>query len=93
VLLNASYTFENIYSVLCDDYHATMIATQYLLAKGQRNILFLYHNHNYSGLKKLAGCKAALKSAGLPIQDKLIHYYTENKMSIHDIRDYIDAID
>jgi LacI family transcriptional regulator len=93
VLLNASYAFKKIYSVLCDDYHATLTATQYLLAKGRRNILYLYHNHNYSGLKKHAGYKAALKSAGLSIQDKLIHYYTENKMSIYDIRDYIFAID
>ena len=64
VLLNASYSYENIYSVLCDDYHATMSATQYLLENGRKNILYLYHNRNYSGLKKLAGYKDALKGAG-----------------------------
>lgn len=93
VLLNASYSYENIYSVLCDDYHATMSATQYLLEKGRRNILYLYHNRNYSGMKKLAGYKAALKALNVPVQDKLIHYYMENKMSIPDIRDYILGID
>ena len=93
VLLNASYSYENIYSVLCDDYHATMIATQYLLENGRKNILYLYHNRNYSGLKKLAGYKDALKGAGVPIQDKLIHYYVEDKMSIPDIRNYILGID
>jgi len=89
VLLNASYAGENIYSILCDDFHATQNATQYLLEQGRKNILYLYHNRNYSGLKKLAGYKAALKSAGLPVQDKLIHYYTEDKMSIPGVRDYM----
>ena len=93
ILLNASYAFENIYSVLCDDYHATLSATQYLLEKGRRSILYLYHNRNYSGLKKLAGYKAALKSMGVPVQEKLIQYYVEDKMSIPDIRDYLVALD
>ncbi len=93
VLLNASYAGENIYSVLCDDFHATMNATQYLLEQGRKEILYLYHNHNYSGLKKLAGYKAALKNAGIPVRDKLIHYYTEDKMSIPSIRDFILSLD
>lgn len=93
VLLNASYAHENIYSVLCDDYHATMSATQYLLDHGRKNVLYLYHNRNYSGLKKLAGYKAAMKSKGMPVQDKLIHYYMEDKMSIPDIRDFIVGLD
>lgn len=93
VLLNASYSYENIYSVLCDDYHATMSATQFLLEKGRRNILYLYHNRNYSGLKKLAGYKDALKGMNVPIQDKLIHYYMEDKMSIPDIRNYVLGLD
>ncbi|MBN1778204.1 MAG: LacI family DNA-binding transcriptional regulator [Clostridiales bacterium] len=93
VLLNASYANENIYSVLCDDFHATMNATQFLLEKGRRNILYLYHNRNYSGLKKLDGYKAALKNMGVPVQEKLIQYFTEDKMSIPDIRDYILGLD
>jgi LacI family transcriptional regulator len=93
VLLNASYAYGNIFSVLCDDFHATMNATQYLLEKGRRNILYLYHNRNYSGLKKLAGYKAALKNMDVPLQEKLVHYYTEDKMSIPSIRDYILALD
>ncbi len=92
VLLNASYAFENIYSVLCDDYHATMNATQYLINQGRKNVLYLYHNRNYSGLKKLSGYKAAMKNAGIPLQDKLIQFYTEDKMSIPDIRDYLRSI-
>ncbi len=93
VLLNASFAYENIYSVLCDDYHATMTATQYLLAKGRTSILYLYHNRNYSGLKKLAGYKAAHKNGNIAVQDSLIRFYTEDKMSIPDIRDYVLALD
>ena len=93
VLLNASFAYENIYSILCDDFHATMNATQYLLNKGRRNILYLYHNRNYSGLKKLAGYKAALKSMGVSLQEKLVQYFVEDKMSIPDIRDFILALD
>ena len=51
VLLNASYPGDNIFCVLCDDYRATMEATQYLLDKGHQNILYLYHSRNYSGQK------------------------------------------
>ena len=93
VLLNASYASENIYSVLCDDFHATMNATQFLLEKRRRSILYLYHNRNYSGIKKLDGYKAALKNADVPIQEKLIQYYTEDKMSIPGIRDFVLGLD
>jgi LacI family transcriptional regulator len=93
VLLNAAYDGNNIYSVLCDDCRSTMNATQFLLGQGRKEILYLYHNRNYSGLKKLAGYKAAMKNAGLPIQERLIHYYTEDKMSIPGIRDYVLGLD
>ena len=93
VLLNASYANENIYSILCDDFHATMNATQFLLNKGRKNVLYLYHNRNYSGLKKLDGYKAALKNAGIPVQEKLIQYYVEDKMSIPGIRDFVLGLD
>ena len=93
VLLNASYAYENIYSVLCDDMHATLHATQHLLETGHKEVLYLYHNRNYSGLKKLAGYKAAYKNMGIPIREKLMQYYTDDKMSIPNIRDFVLALD
>ncbi|HPS81425.1 MAG TPA: substrate-binding domain-containing protein, partial [Candidatus Limiplasma sp.] len=92
VLLNASYPCDNIFCVLCDDYRATMEATQYLIDRGRRNILYLYHSRNYSGQKKLAGYRAGLESRGMPARDELIHFFTEDKMSVPDVRDYILSI-
>ena len=92
VLLNASYPCDNIFCVLCDDYRATMEATQYLIDRDRRNILYLYHSRNYSGQKKLAGYRAGLESRGMPVRDDLIHFFAEDKMSVPDVRDYILSI-
>lgn len=92
VLLNASYPCDNVFCVLCDDYRATLEATQYLLDRGRRNILYLYHSHNYSGQKKLAGYRAALESRGVPLQENLIRFFAEDKMSVPAVRDYIQSV-
>lgn len=93
VLLNASFPFENVFCVLCDDYRATMEATQYLIDHGRKDILYLYHNRNYSGQKKLAGYRAGLQSRGLPVREELIHFFAEDKMSVPTVRDHILALD
>ncbi|MCE5344531.1 MAG: LacI family transcriptional regulator [Eubacteriales bacterium] len=93
VLLNGSFAFDNVYCVLCDDYHATLEATQSLLDSGRRNILYLYHSSNFSGKKKLNGYKAGLQSRGIPVRDELIRFYTEDKLNVPDVRDFILAID
>ncbi|MDD3213230.1 MAG: LacI family DNA-binding transcriptional regulator [Eubacteriales bacterium] len=93
VLLNASYTCEHVYCVLCDDYRATMEATQFLLDAGKREILYLYHSQNYSGQKKLAGYKAGLQSRGVPVREELIRFFAEDKMSVPEVRDYILSIE
>lgn len=93
VLLNASYPLDNIYCVLCDDMHATMDATLFLLDTGRKNILYLYHNRNYSGKKKLDGYCEALKSRGISVQPELIHNFQKDKMSVPDVRDYLMMLD
>ncbi len=89
VMLNAAYACENVYCVVCDDYRATMEATQSLLDSGRKNILYLYHSRNASGQKKLAGYQAGLQSRGLPIRDDLIHFFAEDKMSVPAVRDFL----
>ncbi len=89
VMLNAAYTYDNIFCVVCDDYRATMDATQYLLDVGRKSILYLYHSRNISGQKKLAGYKAGLASRGVPVREDLIHFFTEDKMSVPAVRDFI----
>ena len=93
VLLNASYPYENVYCVLCDDYRATLEATQYLLDTGRKDILYLHHSRNYSGQKKLAGYRAGLESRGVPVREELIRFFTEDKMSVPEVRDYLLALD
>ncbi len=92
VLLNASYPCENVFCVLCDDYRGTMEATQYLLDKGRRDILYLYHSRNYSGQKKLAGYHAGLQSRGVAAREALVHFFTEDKTSVPEVRDYLLAL-
>jgi len=93
VLLNASFPCDNVYCVLCDDYRGTMEATQYLLDSGRRDILYLYHSRNYSGQKKLAGYRAGLESRQVPVRESLIRFYSEDKMSVPDVRDVLLSLD
>lgn len=89
VLLNGSYPCENVYCVLCDDQRATMEAVQHLLSSGRKRILYLYHSCNYSGRKKLAGYRAGLESRGVKVDEQLIRFFSEDKMSVVQVRDYL----
>ena len=93
VLLNAFYPCDNVYCVLCDDYRATMEATQYLLDTGRRDVLYLHHSKNYSGQKKLAGYRAGLESRGVPVRNELIRFFAEDKMSVPEVRDFLLSLD
>lgn len=93
VLLNGSYPCDQVYCVLCDDQRATMEAAQHLLSTGCRRILYLYHSSNYSGKKKLAGYRAALESYGLEVDDELLCYFSEDKMSVQQVRDHLLKLD
>lgn len=72
VSLNGSLDYENVYCVLCDDYRASKEATLYLLNKGYKRILHLYHGDNQSGLQKLAGYRDAYAEKGLIPDDNLL---------------------
>lgn len=89
VLLNGSYPCENVYCVVCDDQRATMEATQHLVQTGRKRILYLYHSQNYSGRKKLAGYRAGLESLRMPVDEALIRFFSEDKMSVTQVRDYL----
>lgn len=89
VLLNGSYPCENVYCVVCDDQRATTEAVQYLLDTGCKRILYLYHNSNYSGRKKLAGYRAGMESRGVEVDEELIRFFSEDKMSVVQVRDYL----
>ena len=92
VLLNASYSCENVYCVMCDEQRATMEATQFLLDTGRKNILYLYHSKNYNGQKKLAGYRAAIESRGLAVNEQLIRFFSDEKNSVPSVRDQLLAL-
>ena len=92
VLLNASYSCDNVYCVMCDEQRATMEATQYLLDTGRKNILYLYHSKNYNGQKKLAGYRSALESRGIAVNEQLIRFFADEKNDITTVRDKLLAL-
>ena len=74
VSLNGSLDYENVYCVLCDDYHASKEATLYLLNKGYKRILHLYHGDNPSGNRKKEGYRDAYLEKGLPFDERLMQH-------------------
>lgn len=93
VLLNGHYPCENVYCVLCDDRRATAEAAQFLLDGGRKRILYLYHSRNFSGKRKLQGYLDALESRGLSPDERLMRYYSEDKMSVVQVRDFLLELD
>lgn len=92
VLLNGSFQNDNVYCVLCDDRRATAEACRSLVDAGCRRILYLHHSRNYSGRKKLQGYQEGLESRGIPVAEELIHLFSEDKMSVPQVRDYLLAL-
>ncbi len=72
VIVNARLDGENIYCAYCDDRAATMEAILRLLETGRQRVLYLYHAHSYSGMRKLDGYQAAYASLGLPLREELM---------------------
>ncbi len=89
ILLNGSFPCENVYCVLCDDQRAVTDATLHLLDSGCKRVLYLYHSNNYSGRKKLAGYREALAQRGIPVDEKLLCFFDQDKGSVHQVRDRI----
>ncbi len=75
MLLNGALDAPNVYSIVSDDYTSVYNATLYLLDSGIRNILYYYNSISYSGKKKIAGFKAAIKDKNIPLTDAMIQYY------------------
>lgn len=57
---------------MCDDYHASKEATLYLLSKGYKRVLHLYHGDNQSGMRKIEGFRDAYFEKGLPFDERLM---------------------
>lgn len=74
--------------VVCDDRSVGEIATNYLIKKGHRRILFLNSRGNSSSKLRLEGYQLAMDKAGLPVEDCLVQSLSIN----HKIEDVIATI-
>lgn len=93
VLLNGSFPCENVYGVQCDDQRAATEAALSLLDSGRKRILCLYHSNNYSGRRKLAGYREAHAQRGIPVDEKLLCFFSHDKRSVHQVRDTLLRLD
>lgn len=92
ILLNGSINANGVYCVLCDDENATSEAVSHLIASGKKNILYLYHSSNYSGMKKLNGCRKALVDAGIQPDDRLFVKVEKSDRSISSVCELLQGL-
>lgn len=83
MLLNGYLEGDNIYCNLSDDYGAFFDATEHLLKRGRKNLLFLYREETFSCMRKRDGYLDALKKYGLE-PDKVQMFQSTNR--IQDIK-------
>lgn len=91
MLLNASYDYPNVYSILCDDYTSMYEAAAAMLNAGITEILYLYNSLSYSGRRKLDGFTAAVKERGIPDYERLIHRYPGDPQQMSAVADFVAA--
>ncbi len=60
MLLNGYLDAANVYSVASDDYTSMYEATLQMLQSGIEDIVYFYNSASYSGMRKLAGYRAAM---------------------------------
>lgn len=91
MLINASMSYPNIYSVACDDRKAVFEATEWLYRTGSENVLFVYNQTSYSGIRKLAGFHEAARTYGKDWQEYSV-YCPNEIVNVHKIADFIEGI-
>lgn len=72
VVANGYINLENSYSVLADDIQGIILAGDYLIKKGRKNIYFLSDEKNNSGLRKIDGFDKFCKAKKLDFDSHLI---------------------
>ncbi len=83
---------DNIYCVLSDDYEAFKEATEFLINKGSREIMFLYRELTYSRNRKYNGYKDALKEHGIDLNEEMVLQSNSRIQEIgKDIRNFFES--
>lgn len=89
MLLNADFDYPNVFCTLCDDFKSTMDATNWLLNRNKKDILYLYNSHSYSGIRKLSGYRSALLMKDLPINKEYEQFFDGTHEDIDGVCDFI----
>ncbi|MCS7202644.1 MAG: LacI family transcriptional regulator [Dictyoglomus sp.] len=88
VLVARNTIDKNTNYVICDDFKIGRIATEYLIKKGHKRILFINSWRSSSALLRLEGHKRSLLNSGLKINPKLIYSLSPN-INLRDILDHV----
>lgn len=91
ILINANLTYPNIYSFACDDRKAVYEATEWLYRTGSEEVLFLYNQTSYSGIRKLAGFHEAARYYDKDWQKYSVLCPNEIK-DVHAIADFVEQV-
>lgn len=91
MLINANMSYPNIYSVACDDRKAVYEAAQWLYQTGSEDVIFIYNQTSYSGIRKLAGFHEAARSHGKD-WDKCSVFCPNEISNVHDIADFVEGV-
>ncbi len=92
MILNADYVAPNVYSCLCDDYHAMYSATEELIRSGRKHIAYIYDSTSYSGSKKLAGYLDAMGTHSLEAAAEFIERRYEASDEILDTAERLSRL-
>lgn len=93
LLLNADFDYNNVYCSLCDDFKATMQATNYILDSGITDILYLYNSRSYSALRKLSGYQSALTLRGIALRMEYLQFFPGSHADLSGIADFLANLD
>ncbi len=92
MLLNASYEYNNVYSIFCDDFGSMASVAGRLLDDGRKNILYLYNSHSYSSIKKLNGFKSAFETRNIPLSKKQLQFCSCTREDINGIAKFVENV-
>ncbi len=88
MLLNGELNAPNVYSVVSDDYTSMYEATLQMLQSGIHDIVYFYNSTSYSGMRKLAGYRAAMSEQGVS-RDELEQFYCGSHEDVHTMTSHL----
>jgi len=65
IIINGEYSYENTYSISCDEKDAVKQCVTELSRAGHKDIVYMYDVESFSGMNKISGYKEGMKNANL----------------------------